>query len=196
MVFRNDAAADGDLVTLVVTGNPSAYGELYKRHKDVVFKYVLYRTGSPEEAADITAETFTVALKRLYNYKPEKGTFQSWVLGIASNLTKKFFRRRTVEAKYRNKLAITTPPDLLEEFVDIAAYNTVHPHLKNALDALPRSTAETAWLRVVLGFSYQDIAHITGVTEATARKRVSRGLQTLKQKLASEYTLLSELLGN
>ncbi|MBW3551391.1 MAG: hypothetical protein KY442_11480, partial [Proteobacteria bacterium] len=68
------APAEGEVaVTLALVqraqaGDTDAFGELYDRYVDMVYRYVYYRVGSAQVAEDLTSETFLRALRRLSSF--------------------------------------------------------------------------------------------------------------------------------
>ena len=54
-----------ELVRAAQDGDSSAFGRLYDRYVDVVYRYVLFRLGDRDLAEDVTSETFLRALRRI-----------------------------------------------------------------------------------------------------------------------------------
>src|SRR3990172_5214885 len=77
--------SDQALELLAARGNADAFGELYDRHFDRVYDFVLRMVRDADEAADIAQETFLRAMKAL---KPgdKEASFSTWVFTIARNL--------------------------------------------------------------------------------------------------------------
>ena len=67
-----------DLQALVVAAqkDPAAFGALYDRYVQPIYRYVFSRVGSAHEAEDITSQTFMAAYEALVKYR-ERGQF-SW----------------------------------------------------------------------------------------------------------------------
>src|SRR5207249_3977549 len=71
------AAQEGDMV---------AFGDLFDRYYDVVFRYVLFRTGDRTLAEDLTQETFVRALRRISSVSYQGRDIGAWFVTIARNL--------------------------------------------------------------------------------------------------------------
>lgn len=72
--------------------DPDAFGILYQRHVRTIYSYVRARTGSTEDAEDITARTFYQALFNMPRYQAEGAPFGAWLFRIAHNLIANFHR--------------------------------------------------------------------------------------------------------
>ncbi|WP_158886538.1 sigma-70 family RNA polymerase sigma factor [Amycolatopsis anabasis] len=87
-----DAAAEAakaeawELVRAAQGGDTAAFGALYDRYVDVVFRYVLFRLGDRELAEDVTSETFLRALRRITTVSYQGRDVGAWFITIARNL--------------------------------------------------------------------------------------------------------------
>lgn len=75
-----------DLVTRAQLGDRDAFGQLYSRYADVVFRYLLFRCQSREVAEDLTSETFLRALRRIESVSYQGRDVGAWFITIARNL--------------------------------------------------------------------------------------------------------------
>jgi len=80
---------------------PEAFGEFYARHETAILGFMLRRTGDPELAADLSAETFAAALVSVRRYKPGPAPAAAWLYGIARNVLARSVKRRRVEDRGR-----------------------------------------------------------------------------------------------
>ena len=69
---------------LLVAGTTAAFGEFYDRHARSVLGYFARRTGDPEAAADLTAETFASAIVAQRRFTPGGAPATAWLFAIAS----------------------------------------------------------------------------------------------------------------
>src|SRR5579875_2656886 len=83
---------DSFLVQAALTA-PGAFSILYERYCDRIYRYTLVCTGNADDAADLTQQVFLHALKALQQYRPNRGSFQAWLLRIAHNVAVNFIRR-------------------------------------------------------------------------------------------------------
>jgi RNA polymerase sigma factor (sigma-70 family) len=159
---------------------PAAFGAFYRRHEDRMLSYFLARVGDPEVAADLTAETFAAALASAHRFKPRREPAVAWLFGIAGNTLAMSRRRGRVEARARQRLGMA-PLELSDEAIErIAELDRVALTLVNDL---PADQQEAVRARVIDERDYADIAKDMRCSEAVVRKRVSRGLQTIRTHL-------------
>jgi RNA polymerase sigma-70 factor (ECF subfamily) len=159
---------------------PRAFGEFYARHERAVFRYFYRRTGDAELAADLSAECFAAALISSERFRPGSAPAVAWLFGIARNVLGRSFERRRVESRARAKLGM---PALILEDDTLAALERIHAGqlLENALAYLPDDQAQAVQARIVDEREYEDIARELKTSEAVVRKRVSRGLGSLRR---------------
>lgn len=75
-----------ELVGAAQGGDPSAFGKLYDRYVDVVYRYVLFRLGDRDLAEDVTSETFLRALRRITSVSYQGRDVGAWFVTIARNI--------------------------------------------------------------------------------------------------------------
>ena len=166
---------------LLTSGDPAAFEEFYGRHVEAVLGFFARRTRDAELAADLTAETFAAALASRRRYRPAAGAGGAWLYGIALKKLADAQRRGYAERRARQRLGM--------ERIELGAEDVAH------IEALGATTA-TALLQVlpddqraaisahVLGeVAYRDIAADQHVSEAVVRKRVSRGLAVIRERM-------------
>jgi RNA polymerase sigma-70 factor (ECF subfamily) len=162
-----------------------AFAQLYRRHADRVYRYLLVRLADQHLAQDVTAQTFLAALERLVTYRGE-GEFISWLLAIARNKAADALRIRqtTLPLEAADALASSLPsPDQVVEAR--LRLNEV----ARALRAIAPERAEALALRVVGGLSAAEAGVVMGKSEAAVKMLVSRAIHDLRERLAfSEET--------
>ena len=175
-----DEAPDESLLT-TARAEPSAFGAFYRRHEDRVLGYVLARVGDPEVAADLTAETFAAALASAHRFRARKNKPASaWLFGIARNNLAMSRRQGRVDARARRRLGMA-PLVLTDEAIErIAALD--HTALSLVAE-LPGDQREAVRARVIDERDYGEIATDLRCSEAVVRKRVSRGLGTVRAQM-------------
>jgi RNA polymerase sigma-70 factor (ECF subfamily) len=155
------------------------YDELSKR----VLVYFTRRTYDGEVALDLTAETFARAMAARRRFRGDThAEAQAWVWGIARNVLGEFFERGRVERRALRRLGLRAPVATDDEIARIellAELGDLRTAVAEALDAVGADQREALRLRVVEELDYAAVARRLGVSEATARARVSRGLRRL-----------------
>jgi RNA polymerase sigma factor (sigma-70 family) len=163
-----------------------AFAGFYRLFERPVLGFFMRATGRSELAADLTAETFARALESVEGYDPARGRADHWLFGIARNVLASSYRFGRVEAGARTRL------DLPRLVLDDHASETIARLMEGenqaavALARLPEEQQRAIHARVVQGRDYAEIAGELRCSEAVVRQRVSRGLRTLRARLAGE----------
>jgi RNA polymerase sigma factor (sigma-70 family) len=157
--------------------------DLYARHARQLVAFFARRTYDPELAVELMAETFAAVVadrRRCRASTPEEAL--AWLYGIARNRYSDWLRHARVERRALTRLGLD-PPQLsdaeLERIDDLAGTAALRAEVADRLHALAPDHRAALQLRVVEECSYEDVAERLGVTEQTARARVSRGLRAL-----------------
>lgn len=179
-----DERSDAELLSATAQ-EPEAFGAFYRRHVKALLAYLLARTGRPELAADLCAETFAAALEGADSYDPRRAPARAWLFAIAGSRLVDSFRRGRVEDRARRRLGIParalTDRDLerVEELVDSARGASA----ESLVEDLPPDQRGAVLARIVDERDYRDIAAELEVSEAVVRQRVSRGLAGIRARL-------------
>ncbi|MEV4419147.1 RNA polymerase sigma factor [Patulibacter sp. NPDC049589] len=180
----DDRRSDEQLLVAAASGtDPEAFGVFYRRHAEAILAYLLRRTRRPELAADVCAETFAHLLGRLDRYDPDRGAARGWLFRVAQNQLIDAARRGQVEDRARRRLGID--PIALTD-ADVEAVSELRDRadlVAPLLEALPDDQREALEARVVQERDYEEIARTLRVSESVVRKRVSRGLSSLRAQM-------------
>lgn len=170
--------------------SPDDIDELFRVHAEPMLGFLARRTVDPDAALDLLAETFAVAVRDQRAYRGRTtNEAAGWLYGIARHQLSGWYRRGAVERRAMRRLGIERR-DLdeaeYERIVELGGLASLRERVARELDALGGGAREAVRLRVVDERSYRDISAALGVSEQTARARVSRGLRTLAARLAAE----------
>jgi RNA polymerase sigma-70 factor (ECF subfamily) len=171
--------SDEDLLVASV-GDEEAFAAFYRRHARPLVGFFMRRTGSAELAADLTAETFAAALASRRRFDPAKGPATGWLYGIARHKLARTLRHGRVEDRARRALNMA-PLALEDEAIELVM--TTEGDVVELLQRLPADQRAAIEARVLDEQEYEQIAGATHTSEAVIRKRVSRGLASLRRKL-------------
>lgn len=180
------SATDGELLRRAAHGDADAFSGLYRRHETIVAGYLARRCRDPELAADLTAETFAAAIAGAGGFRDEGQSALGWLLGIARNVLHRTWERGATERRARERLGVervAVSDATLERVEALLDENDPHNPLLQALDALPEAQRDAVRAHVLDEEPYADLAARWGVSEATVRQRVSRGLGRLRTTL-------------
>ena len=180
----SEAAGERD-EEIVSTARPSeAIAALYLRHHLSLFRYLRARTGSDDEAGDLTAIVFERAFSSMARYRPRGGGIVAWLFTIARNAAldagRAERRHRLVVEPARSVDAEAEPrePVGLEETV---MKREQMADLRARVDGLPAVQREAIVLRYAGGLTARQIAGTIGKSEAATQKLLSRALETLRE---------------
>ena len=184
---------DYELIKRIRQGEKQLFGQLVEKYYDDVFRYCYYQTGNEHTAYDCTQETFYHLMRFLDNYR-ERNHFKSYLIRIASNVCKDYFRknsRRTVrEVSYSQwtddaepeKSRTGDPPHTAGSEQE----TLLRLSIREGLMHLPESQREVIVLFYYQGYKLREIASITGVPLSTVKTRLYAGTEKLKQYLKEE----------
>jgi RNA polymerase sigma factor (sigma-70 family) len=179
---REDARTDEDLLQ-ATPEDPEAFGVFYRRHVDAVLAFFRVRTGDPELAADLMAETFAAAMLAAPRFKPRREPAVAWLFTIARRKLIDSWRRGRVEDAARRKLGME-PLELDDgglARIDALVDQERDPSpLTELMHQLPPEQREALRLRVLDERDYEDIARELECSEAVVRQRVSRATRALR----------------
>jgi RNA polymerase sigma-70 factor, ECF subfamily len=165
------AAEDGRLVRSARAGDESAFARLYERYGRIVHALLLARIAR-DEVEDLVQDVFLTAWKRLDDLR-DPAAFGGWIAMIARN--------RATDAHRRAAEFVELPADLAGRG---AASDAAEAHAAlAAIRALPEAYRETLLLRLVEGLTGPEIAERTGLTPASVRVNLHRGMKLLREKL-------------
>jgi RNA polymerase sigma factor (sigma-70 family) len=175
---------------------PSAFTDVYAAMAQDVLVFFARRTFDVEVARDLTAETFAQAFEHRRRYRGSSDAeVAGWLYGIARHQLSHYVRRGVVARRAVARLGIQVPAvsdDDYERIVELAGLSQMRERVAAAFSGLPGEHRDALSLRVVDERSYAEVAATLGVSEQTARARVSRALRRLADALdvnqASEAT--------
>jgi RNA polymerase sigma-70 factor (ECF subfamily) len=173
-----ETSEDTRLVTAAREGDRTAFGRLYERHARMVHGVLLAHVPYAE-VDDLLQDVFLVALRRLDSLR-EPAAFAGWLLAIARNRANDFYRRSHAMVELPEELPEGTKGIDPGEYEGRAALE--------AIRSMPEAYRETLMLRLVEGMSGPEIASRTGLTHASVRVNLHRGMKQLREKLGSRET--------
>jgi RNA polymerase sigma-70 factor (ECF subfamily) len=163
------ARDDQSLVESAREGDRSAFGMLYDRHARMVHGLLLARVPR-SEAEDLLHDVFIAALRQLHALR-DGSAFGAWIARIARNRANDYYRRAPNLVELPEELGGEVRPS--NEAVSVLA----------VIRSLPMAYRETLILRLVEGMTGPEIATRTGLTPASVRVNLHRGMKLLREKL-------------
>ncbi len=164
------------LVAAARGGDRAAFGGLYDRYARMVHGILLARVPRGE-VDDLVHDVFLQALRRLHTLRDDSA-FGAWLAMIARNRANDYYRRTPETGELPENLTgpgLETPGPKAEALAALAAVRS-----------LPEAYRETLILRLVEGMTGPEIAARTGLTPASVRVNLHRGMKQLREKLGKD----------
>lgn len=184
---------DGLLVMQAKQGSREAFAALVELYQTKVYNLALRMTGSPEDAADLSQETFLNAWRGFPSFQGDS-SFSTWLYRLTNNACIDFLRRE----KRRRSVDGALPLDDGE--TDYAAFvpdespspqmllegQELRESIRRGLMQLSEEHRQVLVLREISGLSYAEISAITGLEEGTVKSRIARARLSLRKILQAE----------
>jgi RNA polymerase sigma-70 factor (ECF subfamily) len=178
------------LVERAQAGEAEAFGLIYDRYVETVFRFVYFRVGNRQLAEDLTSDTFLRALKRIGSFTWQGRDLGAWLVTIARNLVADHFK----SGRYR--LEVTTGDVLDADREDRGPEGSpeaaVVDHVTNvalltAVKQLNPEQQECIVLRFLQGFSVAETAEAMGKNEGAIKALQYRAVRALARLLPDGF---------
>jgi RNA polymerase sigma factor (sigma-70 family) len=160
---------------------------IIKEHKDFIFTYAYYFTGTREDAEDMTQE---VLLKIWQNMDMvRKGITRSWISTVTRNVCIDWARRRGA----RPDMTTSGEPEELDRLPSLSMGQSgaeraeLRKHLKAAIARLPEKIRSTIILREIEGWKYEEIGEMLNMPLNSVKSYIHRGRRMLREQLSHLY---------
>ena len=164
-----------DLVIRLQQGDDKAFEQLYELHRKQVWLYCLKIVSDRELASDVFQETFIRIYQKSGSFRGT-GSITGWIFRIARNACYDALRRQKSHPSVSDVDDMASPANSYDNIED-------REQLGQALDQLTREQKEIILLREIQGFSYKDIAQLTGASLASVKVRLFRARERLRSVL-------------
>ena len=165
---------DRTLLKAHVDGDPDAFGELFRRHRDRMWAVALRTTGNRELASDCVQDAFISAFRRASSYRGDAAV-TTWLHRIVVNAC--------LDRLRRDKPTSQLPEYELADRRHAEASVDVRLDVRQALDRLPEGQRLALILVDMHGLSVLEAAQVLDVAEGTVKSRCSRGREAMAQML-------------
>ncbi|HEX5888761.1 MAG TPA: sigma-70 family RNA polymerase sigma factor [Pyrinomonadaceae bacterium] len=159
------------LVRSVLEGDREGFGRLYDLYAPLVHGILLARVPRAE-VDDLVQDIFLHAFKKLHTLR-DSAAFGPWIAMIARNRAVDYYRRS------RETVEIT------DEVRGTDKQESKAAEILELIRSLPEAYRETLVLRLVEGMTGPEIAARTGLTAASVRVNLHRGMKLLREKLTA-----------
>lgn len=156
----------------------AAFAELVRRHIDLVHSAALRITNDVHLAKDVSQGVF-VAMAKAAGKLVAHPVLSGWLHATTRNIAAQTIRTEARRRKREQQAAAMN--DAAEPH---AAWDGIAPHLDAALSELADADRDAVLLRYFKNQSAKDMAAVLGISAEAAQKRVNRGVERLREKLA------------
>ena len=167
---------------------PERFGRIYDLHFPGIYGYIASRLG-PDDADDLTAETFIDAFRRRASFDPARGAVRPWLFGIATRLVAQ--HRRAEARRYRALARTPVEPDPGGHDERVAARVSAQARrepLLRALAELSDDDRDVLLLIALGGLSYEEVATALSIPPGTVASRLSRARRKVRGVLDTPQT--------
>jgi RNA polymerase sigma-70 factor (ECF subfamily) len=159
------------LVKAALEGDRDGFGRLYGLYAPLVHGILLARVPRTE-VDDLVQDIFLHAFKKLHTLR-DSASFGPWIAMIARNRAVDFHRRSR------------TTVEITDELRGSDKQQSKAAEILELIRSLPDAYRETLVLRLVEGMTGPEIADRTGLTAASVRVNLHRGMKLLREKLGN-----------
>jgi RNA polymerase sigma-70 factor (ECF subfamily) len=173
------------LVTLAQAGDGEAFGQLYDRYVDTVFRFIYFRVNDRALAEDFTSETFLRALRRIGTVNYQGRDIGAWFVTIARNIIldhMKSARKRlelTTDETPESKEHVASPESAVIDML-------TSQRLMAAVKQLGDEQRECVMLRFIQGFSVSETAAVMGKNDGAIKALQHRAVRKLAELVGGE----------
>ncbi len=160
-----------------IGGDGEAFGRVFDRHRDRVYRHSYRLVATPADADDAVAITFSEAWRRRDRVRFVDGSILPWLLVTATNVSRNLSRSAR---RYSALLDRLPPEDHPGDHTDLFDEGAAH----HALRGLSLDDQRVITLCVLQGLPERDAATVLGVPPGTVKSRLSRA----KARLASQLS--------
>lgn len=165
-------ASDAELLTAHINGDPHAFSEIVKRHRDRMWAVALRTLGDPDEAADAVQDAFVSAYRKASSFRGEAAV-TTWLHRIVVNACLDRMRRKSVRPVADDELIEAAERD--SPMPDQTVEREVSMEVSAALKLLPPDQRAALVLVDMMGYSVEDAAQVLEVPSGTVKSRCARG---------------------
>ncbi|WP_405109103.1 sigma-70 family RNA polymerase sigma factor [Micromonospora sp. NBC_01405] len=169
----------------------AALEAFYAEHYPDVVRYFTRRLRDPHDVADLVADTFIAAIGGATGFDPRRGRPLAWLLGIAHNTLRRFYRQREADRQVAVRFAgrrLLDADDIVRIEEQIDAEQRAR-RARGVLRELSTTDRELIELVDIAGLTPREAAHAMGLLPGTVRVRLFRA----RARLRTAYDIQEEI---
>lgn len=184
---------DRELVLRLQGGDLEALGELFDRHRQMVYRTALAVTSDESVAADLLQDTFLRLHRFAHRIDPQR-PLEPWLYRVTTNLAYTWIKRRK-----RWWRALKDMAEWLSRERSITSESSLRVSeewqiVQQAVASLPNAQRVVIVSYYINDMPIQEISKILGIPVGTVKSRLHYGRQSLKRKLGLQKDFAKEVL--
>ncbi len=177
---------DKFLIASSIAGDEEAFGKIYDKYIDEIYRFIAMRVKSPEEAKDIASEAFLKAWQYVSTSKKMVNNIRALLYRISRNLIIDHYRKTSNQFSQIDDAQLESVIDVTLDVVEDTAVKQELENIFSYLDGLSVDAKEVITMRYVQDLSVAEIANILGKNKGTVRVALHRAKKQLKELLKNK----------
>lgn len=175
------AKGESQLIQRAKEGEKQAFGALYDHYGPRIYRFAFLKTGTREEAEDITHQVFLKAFESISSYEDMGYPFSSWLYQIARNRITDFYRTAKHDISLENAdpeyfIGTASVSDMLETKMEVGK-------VTEALKSLKPEHQDVVIMRFVEELSLKETAEVLQKSVGAVKLIQHRAVQELRNAL-------------
>lgn len=184
---------DRHLVLRLQDGDLEALGDLYDRHRSLVYRTALAITSEPEAAADLLQDVFLRLHRFAHRIDPER-PIQPWLYRITANLSYTWMKRRSRWLRFLHEMSDWVSRERRPSVQHQVELDEEIHWVQQAVASLPLPQRVVVVLYYVNDLSLKEISETLDIPVGTVKSRLYYGRSVLKKKLGLRPEMVLEVL--
>jgi RNA polymerase sigma-70 factor (family 1) len=163
-------------------GDAEAFDAIYRNYSKKMFHFALGLVKDQDTSKDLVQEVFVNLWEKRDQVDPVLN-FDNYVFTITYNSIRKFFRKKSIEAKVVNHL-VNNSPEVMDGTDGTLIYNELLEFASKTIETLPPKRKKVYKLSKQEGMKIKEIAAKMDISPRTAENHLAKALNFLKEELA------------
>jgi len=176
--------SDQFLIASSIAGDEQAFGTLYDKYVEDIYRFVVMRVRNTHQAQDVTAEVFLKAWQYVSSQKKYIKDFRALLYRIARNVVIDHYRSSQKEMTAFDEDGLEAVVDTSSDIVENIQHKDDMRLVFQTLDQLSDDHKELIILRYAQDLSIKEIAGVQGKTNGAVRVALHRAIKQLKALIA------------
>jgi len=176
---------DSQLIRSAQDGNAEAFGELYRRHAEAIFRFLASRLSDPMDAEDLTEDVFLRVWRSLPSYNDQGVPFLAYLFRVARNALIDHYRRHD---KFKGQVSIDDIPlrDKSQGPRESVSAALERQEIHHTLDQLRKDYRNVLVLRFLVELSPAETAEVMERSPGAVRVLQHRALAALRELIGAD----------